>query len=83
MENLIVTITLQAVYVKVASNCLALKKEMIKEGAIIVDVGINFENGKIVGDVDFENVCLPLSPPLPRSRTSAPTSPPSLVAWVL
>jgi len=33
-----------------------LKKEMIKEGAIIVDVGINFENGKICGDVDFEDV---------------------------
>lgn len=33
-----------------------LKKEMIKDGAIIVDVGINFENGKMVGDVDFENV---------------------------
>ena len=33
-----------------------LKKEMIKEGAIIVDVGINFENGKMCGDVDFEDV---------------------------
>ena len=33
-----------------------LKKEMIKNGAIIVDVGINFENGKMCGDVDFEDV---------------------------
>lgn len=33
-----------------------LKKEMIKENAVIIDVGINFENGKIVGDVDFEDV---------------------------
>lgn len=33
-----------------------LKKEMIKENAIILDVGINFENGKMVGDVDFEDV---------------------------
>ncbi len=33
-----------------------LKKEYIKEGAVIVDVGINFENGKIVGDVDFEDI---------------------------
>jgi len=33
-----------------------LKKEDIKEGAILIDVGINFENGKIVGDVDFEDV---------------------------
>lgn len=33
-----------------------LKKEMIKENSILVDVGINFENGKIVGDIDFEDV---------------------------
>ena len=33
-----------------------LKKEMVKTGAIIIDVGINFENGKICGDVDFEDV---------------------------
>lgn len=33
-----------------------LKKEMIKENAIIIDVGINFENGKICGDADFEDV---------------------------
>ena len=33
-----------------------LKKEMIKQGAIIVDVGINFDNGKMCGDVDFEDV---------------------------
>ena len=32
-------------------------KDMIKEGAIVVDIGINrLDNGKIVGDVDFENV---------------------------
>ena len=33
-----------------------LKKEMIKEGVIIVDVGINFEDGKMCGDVDFDDV---------------------------
>lgn len=34
-----------------------IKKEMVKEGAIIVDVGINRdENGKLCGDVDFENM---------------------------
>ena len=33
-----------------------LKKDDIKEGAILIDVGINFENGKIVGDVDFEDI---------------------------
>lgn len=33
-----------------------LKKEYIKEGAILIDVGINFENGRIVGDIDFEDI---------------------------
>jgi len=31
--------------------------DMVKEGVIVVDIGINkLENGKLVGDVDFENV---------------------------
>ena len=31
--------------------------DMIKEGAVVIDVGINRdENGKLCGDVDFENV---------------------------
>ena len=30
---------------------------MVKEGAVVIDVGINRdENGKLCGDVDFENV---------------------------
>lgn len=33
-----------------------LKGDQIKEGAIIIDVGIHNEEGKIVGDVDFESV---------------------------
>lgn len=34
-----------------------LKADMVKDGAIVIDVGINrLENGKLVGDVDFENV---------------------------
>lgn len=34
-----------------------LTADMVKEGAVIVDVGINRnEEGKVVGDVDFENV---------------------------
>ena len=28
----------------------------VKEGAVVIDVGINRVNGKITGDVDFENV---------------------------
>lgn len=30
--------------------------DMVKPGAIVIDVGINRVNGKLVGDVDFENV---------------------------
>ena len=33
-----------------------LKKEMIKENSIIIDVGINTFEGKVCGDVDFEDV---------------------------
>ena len=33
-----------------------LKKEMIKENSILIDVGINFEDGKMCGDIDFEDV---------------------------
>ncbi len=32
-------------------------EDMVKEGAIVVDIGVNrLESGKLVGDVDFENV---------------------------
>lgn len=37
-------------------NSNLIKSEMVKEGVIIVDVGINRIDGKIVGDVDFPNV---------------------------
>jgi methylenetetrahydrofolate dehydrogenase (NADP+)/methenyltetrahydrofolate cyclohydrolase len=31
--------------------------DMVKEGAVVIDVGINrTEDGKLCGDVDFENV---------------------------
>jgi methylenetetrahydrofolate dehydrogenase (NADP+) / methenyltetrahydrofolate cyclohydrolase len=33
-----------------------LTHEMVKEGAIVIDVGINKVGDRIVGDVDFENV---------------------------
>ena len=29
---------------------------MVKEGAVVIDVGINRVDGKLCGDVDFENV---------------------------
>ena len=34
-----------------------IKEDMVKEGAIVIDIGINrLENGKLVGDVDFDAV---------------------------
>ncbi len=34
-----------------------LTSDMVKEGVVVIDVGINkLESGKLVGDVDFENV---------------------------
>ncbi|MBF0252515.1 MAG: bifunctional 5,10-methylenetetrahydrofolate dehydrogenase/5,10-methenyltetrahydrofolate cyclohydrolase [Candidatus Omnitrophica bacterium] len=35
---------------------LLVKKDWIKDGAVIVDVGINSINGKVVGDVDLDDV---------------------------
>jgi methylenetetrahydrofolate dehydrogenase (NADP+)/methenyltetrahydrofolate cyclohydrolase len=31
-------------------------EDFVKKGAVVIDVGTNFINGKIVGDVDFEGV---------------------------
>ncbi|HKL94224.1 MAG TPA: bifunctional methylenetetrahydrofolate dehydrogenase/methenyltetrahydrofolate cyclohydrolase FolD [Clostridia bacterium] len=31
-------------------------EDMVKEGAVVIDVGINRVDGKVVGDVDFETV---------------------------
>ena len=33
-----------------------IKKGMVKKGAVVIDVGINRIGGKLIGDVDFENV---------------------------
>ena len=50
--------TRQADLIVVAAGCAGLlKADMVKDGVIVVDVGINkLENGKLVGDVDFESV---------------------------
>lgn len=33
-----------------------IKGDMIKQGAVVIDVGINRVDGKLIGDVDFESV---------------------------
>ena len=49
--------TKQADIIVVATGVVNLiTAEMVKEGAIVVDVGINRVDDKIVGDVDFLNV---------------------------
>lgn len=50
--------TKEADLIIVAAGCVnLLKADMVKEGVIVVDVGINrLENGKLTGDVDFEEV---------------------------
>ncbi|HBD8804700.1 TPA: bifunctional methylenetetrahydrofolate dehydrogenase/methenyltetrahydrofolate cyclohydrolase FolD [Campylobacter jejuni] len=50
--------TRQADLIIVAAGCVnLLRSDMVKEGVIVIDVGINrLESGKIVGDVDFEEV---------------------------
>lgn len=50
--------TLNADIILVGAGVINLiKEDMVKEGAIIIDIGINrAPNGKLVGDVDYENV---------------------------
>lgn len=51
-------ITRQADFLIAACGCAGLvKKEWVKDGAVIVDVGINRCDGKLCGDVDFDDVC--------------------------
>jgi methylenetetrahydrofolate dehydrogenase (NADP+)/methenyltetrahydrofolate cyclohydrolase len=33
-----------------------IKKDMVKKGAVVIDVGMNRDKGKLCGDVDFEHV---------------------------
>ncbi len=33
-----------------------IKQGMIKKGAVVMDVGVNFEDGKLIGDVDFDDL---------------------------
>lgn len=49
--------TLQADLLVVASGKPHLiTKDMVKPGAIVVDVGVNREGGKLIGDVDFDDI---------------------------
>lgn len=56
-ENIVEICSRADVLIAAAGRAKMVKKEWVKKGAVIVDVGINFdENGKMCGDVDFEDV---------------------------
>ena len=50
-------LTLQAdIIVSCVGKKWLVTEDMVKEGAVIIDVGINREDGKLYGDVDFDKV---------------------------
>jgi methylenetetrahydrofolate dehydrogenase (NADP+)/methenyltetrahydrofolate cyclohydrolase len=51
------SITRQAdILVAAAGKAHMVTADMVKPGAVVIDVGTNRVNGKLLGDVDFENV---------------------------
>lgn len=44
------------VLVSATGQAFLVKADMVKDGAVVVDVGMNHVNGKLVGDVDFDKV---------------------------
>lgn len=56
-SNNLVKITKKAdILISAVGKPKLIRKYMVKEGAIVIDVGISRIDGKLVGDVDFENV---------------------------
>ena len=56
-QNLPAITTMADILIVAIGDPQFIKKEMIKDGAVVIDVGINrSESGKLVGDVDFEDV---------------------------
>ncbi|WP_338935276.1 bifunctional methylenetetrahydrofolate dehydrogenase/methenyltetrahydrofolate cyclohydrolase [Lactobacillus helveticus] len=44
------------VLVSATGQAFLVKADMVKDGTVVVDVGMNHVGGKLVGDVDFDNV---------------------------
>ena len=55
-ENLIDICKTADILVSASGHAKIIKKNMVKKGCVVIDVGINRENSKLCGDVDFENV---------------------------
>lgn len=65
------------IIVAAAGAAKMVKEDMVREGQVIIDVGINVdENGKLCGDVDFANVAEKVEAitPVPRGVGSVTTS---------
>lgn len=65
------------ILVACAGNAKMITADMVKDGAVVVDVGINIdENGQMCGDVDYENVKEKASyiTPVPKGVGSVTTS---------
>jgi len=44
------------ILIAAAGKAKMVKRDMVYDGAIVIDVGINFEDGKMCGDVDYDDV---------------------------
>ena len=44
------------IIVSATGQAFLVTEDMVKDGVVVVDVGMNHVNDKLVGDVDFENV---------------------------
>jgi methylenetetrahydrofolate dehydrogenase (NADP+)/methenyltetrahydrofolate cyclohydrolase len=55
-KNLAVETRQADILVSATGKAHFITREMVKNGVVVIDVGINQMNGKLVGDVDFEAV---------------------------
>lgn len=55
-KNLVEELKNSDVIIMAIGKAKFLKKDMIKKGAILIDVGINFLDGKMCGDIDLDDV---------------------------
>jgi len=55
-KNLTVETRQADILVSATGKAQFITREMVKNGVVVIDVGINQMNGKLVGDVDFEAV---------------------------
>lgn len=56
IKNLVEKIKNVDILILVVGKVKFIIEDMVKEGVVVIDVGINRVNGKLEGDVDFENV---------------------------